>query len=158
MTRLPSALLLLLAATGPAFAADPVSDDGAQDQTLVIARSVMPRIAYRGLEPTQNPVRVESIVFPGRVFHSTLDGLLGTLVGEDVLGDTASPGLTGRPERDPRADGLAAGGARDLMPTGRGATPNGASASIGGAVLRATGGLADTITAATLRATPGGGP
>lgn len=155
MTRLRPVLLLLLAMTGPAVAGDPASANATQDSTLVIARSVMPRVAYRGLEPAQNPVRVASTVFPGRVFHATLDGMLGTLVGEDVLGDTASPGRAGLGLREPRADGVAAG-TRELLPSGS-ATPAGSTASVGATILRATAGIADTITAATLRTTPGGG-
>ncbi|HEY4581677.1 MAG TPA: hypothetical protein VIG88_02255, partial [Lysobacter sp.] len=86
----PALLIALLAlpAAGPALAGE-AGAPGMQDETMVVARSVMPRIAYRGLEPTANPVRVEATVFPGRVFEGVVDGLVDRLAGDDELGDRA---------------------------------------------------------------------
>lgn len=153
----PVHLSILLAFAGTAVASE-APGDGGRDETLVLARSVMPRIAYRGLEPTQNPVKVESTVFPGRVFGATLDGLLGTLVGEDALDERAPAGLAamrGSGDVAPRP-GFAPE-PRGALPAGGASAPLGAAGGIGGSVMRATSGIADTITAATLRAGSVGG-
>ncbi|HZX80846.1 MAG TPA: hypothetical protein VFE72_07845, partial [Lysobacter sp.] len=86
----PALLIALLAplASGTVLAGE-TATPGMQDEMLVVARSVMPRIAYRGLEPSANPVRVEATVFPGRVFQGVVDGMVQRLVGDEALGDRA---------------------------------------------------------------------
>ena len=65
------------------------------DPVLIVTRTVQPRIAYRGLPRDQNPVHTQATVFPAQVFHRTLDGVLGQLVGDDALNQTASAGVAG---------------------------------------------------------------
>lgn len=154
MTRHPVLPLFLILASAPVAADEP--DAQHADQTLVVARSVMPRVAYRGLEPRENPVRVEATTFPGGIFHRALDGLVGDLADDGALQDTAAPGgpaaihattspvagaLTGGP--------LPAGG-------GRAAAPAGMGARIGGSVGQATGAIGAAVTGALSRI--GGGP
>lgn len=150
--------ILMALAAAPAVAAPPAGD-GARDEELVVARSVMPRIAYHALEPTANPVRVQATVFPGRIFHGVIGGLVGSLASDHELGDrvplvvdlpagTLEPGLGGLMHHDgPRL------GAGSLQGSRSGA------ASIGGSVLRMTSGIGDRIGKAVSRSTTvGGGP
>ena len=147
-------LAALLAIAAPAAQAQ----EAAGDETLVVARDVMPRIAYHALEPTANPVRVQATVFPGRVFHGAMGGLVQQLVGDDELTDTAArldtgreagltPGMVVPLAHGPALQGGGAGSSRAI------------GGSIGGAVLRATSGLgtrmSQAITGATSR---GSGP
>lgn len=149
-------LPLLLTAAVPAWAQDAAST-GAEDHTLVAARSVMPRIAYRAHpDPKMNPVKVEATTFPGRIFHGAIGGLTGMLVDESILQGTSADGGPVSTVAAPNAlqnlpHGLGAGGTG-----GAGRTPVGMGASVGGAVSRATTGIADTITGVTSRL--GGGP
>jgi hypothetical protein len=146
-------MLSATVAAGSAVAGgkEPEARPATADQTLVLARDVMPRIAYRGLEPSQNPVKVEALMVPGRVFHGTLDGVLGTLVDEDVLGDTAPTGLADASTWPAAARlGMDPAEARGNAPMAAGAGPT-AGAGIGSAVMRATSGLSDAITRATAR-------
>jgi hypothetical protein len=149
--------VLLAVMAGPAVAADRAAppDDGMSDQTLVVARNVMPRIAYRGLEPSQNPARVTTTVFPGRVFQGRLDGLLGALVGEDALGETA-PIMPTAALRGPQPLAAEPMEPRGGTPLGGGASTANAGGGLGATVLAATSGIATTVTAAVLRT--GAGP
>ena len=158
MSRSPAVLLVALLASfaaDAAWAGEPGAPVAAQDEMLVVARSVMPRIAYRGLEPTANPVRVEATVFPGRVFHGVLDGMVQRLVGDDDLGDRA-PLLRQGPAAargigvDVPVAGLGLGGAG----AGPGASRGGGS--IGGMVTSATAGIGDRVNQAMQRATGAG--
>lgn len=142
---------------GPACAGDdlpsPTGMEAAQDQTMVVVRDVNPRIAYRGpADTTDNPARVTAIVFPGQVFGDALSGVLNTLVGEESLGDTAPTALDVRVVREPHVFGGTSVELRAGGPVGAGAAPVGMSGSVGGAVLGATAGIADTITGAVMRA------
>jgi hypothetical protein len=152
-TRSPLAAVALLAIAAPVVAAEP--EAGPADETMVVARTVMPRIAYRALEPTANPVRVEATTFPGRVFHGAIDGLVGQLVGDDQLGErAAAPIASGGRElpthHAPLMDGPG------LQGPGASTAPLGRGASIGGAVLRATSGIGSMVQDA-VRRTGGGG-
>jgi hypothetical protein len=149
--------LLLACLAGPAMAGDgvPPDDTGMTDQTLVVARNVMPRIAYRGLEPSQNPARVTTTVFPGRVFQGRLDGLLGALVGEDALGETA-PVMPTAALRGPQPIAGEPMEPRGGAPLGGGVSTAGAGGGLGATVMAATAGIANTVTAAVLRT--GAGP
>ncbi|MGY4514643.1 hypothetical protein [Lysobacter sp. HA18] len=171
-----TALLLTVTAAfvaGPACAGDPVvappdtlvppQMDAAVDQTMVIVRDVNPRIAYRGpADTTDNPARVTATVFPTRVFNRALDGMMVSLVGDASLGDTAPTAIGAQP--DPARFASDMPELRDGRPLGAGggSTPmgsSGAMGSIGGAVMSATFGIADTITTATMRASAiGAGP
>ncbi|GAB2511717.1 hypothetical protein [Lysobacter humi (ex Lee et al. 2017)] len=140
-TRPAHALTLLLLFTTPAVATEPM--DVARDEQLVVGRTVMPRIAYRALEPTANPVRVEATLFPGRVFHGVMDGIVGRLAADDELGERVSP----------NGAGAATFGRGGLVPLAHGpsASPTGgpgarsAGGAVGGAVLRVTAGLGDRM-------------
>lgn len=154
MPRFPlPVLIVLLTAVAPVRAQDA---DAHADETLVVARTVMPRIAYRALEPTANPIRVQATTFPGRVFHAAIDGLVGQLVAEHELDERASPAT---PDAESAIPGLARPMAEGpALRHGPGATaPLGAGASIGGAVLRATGGIGDLVQRSVGRATQAGG-
>jgi len=150
---LPTILLLALLASGAASAGE-TAPAGMADETMVVARSVMPRIAYRGLEPTANPVRVEATVFPGRVFNGVVGTLVERLAGDDELADRAPlqrPGVTAM-----RGTGV------DMLGTGVGLQGAGPSAStrtggsIGSMVSAATAGIGDRVTQAMQRATGAG--
>lgn len=151
---LPPLLLLCLAPTARAQA---VPADRNADQQLVIARSVNPRVAYRGLQADQNPVLVQAPVFPGRAFHGSVEGVLGQAVGDDVLGALGS--RTGAPLfgtadaiRLPMTSlaGRQAGSA--------GHAPLGAMAGATGGIGRIGAGLSGLVVQAVSRSTTGGGP
>lgn len=140
---------------------------GAQpgDPTVVITRTVHPRIATRAVPKDELPIHAQATTFPQSVFQSTLATSLMPLVGDEALGETGSAGVV--TDALGRAGlGTGATGLLGATPLGRGAgaggTPLGAGASIGGAVGRATGGLAPTITGAVQAAVgatrTGGGP
>jgi hypothetical protein len=144
------AIVVALLAPLPAVATPP---DEAADETWVAARDVMPRVAYRALEPHANPVRVEATVFPGRVFHGAIGDVVGRLAGDQELDESAAlvpsgqvpPAEPGAPRSMAPIAGL--GGAGSDM----GRRPGGAS--IGGAVLRATSGLGVRVGQAVQRVT-----
>lgn len=139
-----------------AMAASPPEQD-ARDQVLVVARDVMPRIAYRGLEPDQNPVRVQAVTFPGRIFHGAVDAMVADLVGESELQRTTTGGGLGMPapmtQLTPSVHPEGAAGMGSMTAA---QAPLGAGASPAGAIGRATAGIADAVLAATARI--GGGP
>lgn len=68
---------------------DPDAATADRDHRLVLARTVNPRTAYRGLPPTANPSAVEAITFPGRVFDTVMHGPGEATVGDDALARTA---------------------------------------------------------------------
>ncbi|MGN7917958.1 hypothetical protein [Lysobacter sp. 22409] len=124
-----------------------------EDPTVVIARTVHPRIAYRALPAQENPIRTVATTFPGQVFHGTLDRSLAPLIGDAELGQHGSSGLS------PSAATGALTGL--LVPTeslgagllGPSATaPMGPTASVGGAVTNATAGIADLVTGSVMQA------
>lgn len=150
----PTLFLLALSVSAPAAAMEPA--EGPVDETLVVARTVMPRIAYHALEPTANPVRVQATVFPGRIFHGMVDTLTGRLAGDDELSERAPLGPSGAPRGlEPGIAGSLSHGP-GLQHAGGGRSVGG---SIGGSVLRVTSGLGDRISQAVHGAAgPGTGP
>lgn len=156
-----AALAFACAAAVPgARAADPGADT-----TVVIARTVHPRIAYRALPAQDNPVRTEATTFPGQVFHATLDRSLAPLLDDAALGQHGSGGIGVGAATDAVTGLLVSGaglGAGNPLGGPAASAPLGASASVGGAVVGATAGLGDTITGAVMQAvmpaaTPGSG-
>lgn len=160
MSPIRSAIALAFAtsASGSAFAAPPAVA-AAQDELLVVARTVMPRVAYHALPATENPVRVQATVFPGRIFHGVVDGIVGRLAGDDELTERAPLVAEGPAAAfDPvRAGPFAHGPGAVTTPSGAGGRT--AGGAIGGAVLRATSGLGTRVGDAVQRAAnAGAGP
>lgn len=156
-----AALLGVLIVGAPAFAAPPPdgSSDRVADPQLVLARTVHPRIAYRGLERTENPVAVQATTFPARVFHDTVGVLVESVAGDAELGARGSHGLrraavaTGPvTSSTPPASEAGAG----LPGATRPAVPVGAGASAAGAVGGATRQLGGRVSSA-LSVLPAGG-
>lgn len=136
----------------------PTTGNDNPDPVLVVTRTVQPRIAYRGLPRSENPVHAQATVFPAQVFHRTLDGVLGELVGDDALTQTASAGVaaftTGPAVTEATGvlgTGAVLGNSPDGMPGGVAGAVGGIGGA-GGAIGRATGGLSGTITGALLPA------
>ncbi|ROU08689.1 hypothetical protein [Lysobacter enzymogenes] len=124
------------------------------DTTVVIARTVHPRIAYRALPAQDNPVRTEATTFPGQVFHATLSRSLAPL-DDAALGQHGSGGLGVAAAAEAASAMLvpaAATGAGASLAGPGASVPLGASASVGGAVVGATAGLGDTLTGAVMQA------
>lgn len=161
-------LVTLVGCAGIATAAEPAGAtpdrNGLQliDRTLVLARTVHPRIAYRGPAPAENPARVEVTVFPGGAMSGSLGGIGGQALGDGELAITAPM----EPIHRLVGPGGPLAGFGAAMSVGPGATgsstgaPVGAAASsVGGSVLKATSGLGTAITQAVMGATKvGGGP
>lgn len=127
------------------------SGAGAADPTMIVARTVQPRIAYRGIPTEDNPVRVRATMFPAQIFHGTLNGSLDRLLGDGELDQRGSSGLA----LNAAAQGLtspALGGNALLGPSASGGPPIGPSVSVGGAVGAATAGLDDLITHSVMQA------
>lgn len=135
----------------------------AQDPALVIARTVQPRIAYRGVPLEDNPVHSSATTFPARIFHGTLDRTITQLVDGD-LGQRGSAGVAAAASAMPALSSATTslGGSALLGPSASGGTSIGPAATVGGAVGGATAGLGGLITGnvmQTLDATrSGGGP
>lgn len=156
-------LAAVLGTVAPGVQAQQGSDgDQGPDHVLVVARTVQPRIAYRGIPLEDHPVQTQATVFPGGVFHRTLDASIERLAGDNELAQLASLGI----ERgvgpaltmgrlgvvDP---GLFVGGGAGA------ATPLRSGAGAGGAVSAATRGLGSMIQGSVLpviATNPGGGP
>ncbi|WP_408951760.1 hypothetical protein [Lysobacter sp. Hz 25] len=129
----------------------------AGDPTVVIARTVHPRIAYRALPAQENPIRTEATTFPGQVFHGTLDQSLAPLIGDAELGQHGSTGLSPAAATGALTgmlvptDSFGASGNNGLLGPSA-ATPVGPTASVGGAVTHATSGIADLVTGSVMQA------
>jgi hypothetical protein len=153
LAALAIAPIVVLARPAAAQDADPgAQGPGDADPVFVVSRTVHPRVAYKGLEPQQNPVHTQATMFPGRVFHDTLGAALGELA-DAALTEHASAGVA----TDAHASGLATSpaqdtwlGARGGLATGQpgqatGTAPVGAMGSAiggaGGAVRTATGAI-----------------
>ncbi|QQP94823.1 hypothetical protein [Lysobacter enzymogenes] len=145
-----AALAIAVAAAPGAHAAEP-----GPDPSVIVARTVYPRIAYRALPVQDNPVRTEATTFPGRVFHATLDRSLAPLLDDAALGQHGSGGI-GVAAAAGAVTGLlvpsAGVGAGNAFGGPAASAPLGASASVGGAVIGATAGLGDTISGAVMQA------
>ena len=177
------ALVLLAAApvraqdTGPASEGTSGGSDGAAsagtatDPTVVIARTVQPRVAYRGVPLEENPIHSEATTFPGLVFHGTMDSVLGELV-EGELGQHGSAGvMAGAAVESAVGRGLsgltggtllgAGAGAGSAPSLGPGASAGGAVGGVGTAVGNATSNIGSLVTNTVMQAvgnTQGGGP
>jgi len=156
-----------LAAGATVLAQEPPGSLG-EDPAVVVTRTVQPRIAYRGVPREQNPVHAQATVFPARVFHDSLGGVLGRLVGDEALGQTGSAGVTALADLpaltgtagalDPRAGLIHSSAAASA---GQVAALGAASGALGGAtgtIGRVTGGLGATITGAVTVVLPGLAP
>lgn len=152
-----AALLGALVVVAPAFATPPAggSTPPVEDPRIVLARTVHPRIAYRGLERTENPVAVQATTFPAGVFHDTLGVLVESVAGDAELGARGSHGLRSAavaPSAIPAAFEVGTGVPGATRPS----SPLGAGASAAGAVGGATRNLGARITGA-LSVLPAGG-
>jgi hypothetical protein len=149
-------LLLAIALTAAAMPAVAAERDA--DPTLVLTRTVQPRIAYRALPPDQNPVAASVSTFPARVFQASLETATSA-IGDQLLGDTfGQPDPAAGERHEPGALGLAL---PLMFGSGREATsraPIGPGASVRGVVSGATSGLAGLIGGAVGQAGTGGGP
>lgn len=132
--------------------------DEHRDTTVVVARTVHPRIAYRALPAQDNPIHTEATTFPGQVFHGTLDRSLSPLVDDAELGQHGSTGLSPMAATRQLSDLLVPADAIGGPPGQRSmlgassAPPMGPTASVGGAVTSATAGLGDLITGSVMQA------
>ena len=127
------------------------SGAGAADPNMIIARTVQPRIAYRGIPTGDNPVLVRATMFPAQIFHGTLNGTLDRLLGDGELDQHGSSGLALNAATQ-ALPGPTLGGNALLGPSATGGPPIGPSASVGGAVGAATAGLGDLITPSVMQA------
>lgn len=146
-TRACTALLGALLAPA-AFAQQAAQQE---DPGIVVARTVMPRIAYRGVPVEDNPIHTRATVFPARVFHDTLDNALGNALGDNELNAaTGSGGIVMNATRNMLVpDAQTGAGGMGLMGTGAaGSAPLGMGAGVGGSIRGATEGLGGTITGA----------
>lgn len=141
-----------VAVSGPA--------SGVPDPELVITRRVQPRIAYRGVPLEANPVASRAAVFPRRVFHASIDGVVDLLAGDDELGARSANGLQLQPIAVSIDAAVAPAHALTAGPrSGPAAMPLGEAARVGGAVGGTTAHLGSIISGALIPAiASGGGP
>lgn len=134
------------------------SNSAKGDHTLVLTRTVQPRVAYRALPAQENPSAASVSTFPSRVFHTTIDTATSQ-VGDQLLGDTfGDRGAEGAP-------GLGLGDTTQRLPQamgvgghGGGRPPIGPGATVRGAVSGVTSGLSGLIGGAVGQSNTGGGP
>jgi hypothetical protein len=81
-----TAALTLATAMAPVQAAEG-DPEIAPDPKLVIARTVEPRIAYRGVPREDNPIRSQATTFPSTVFHRAIGGIVDELADDSVLAE-----------------------------------------------------------------------
>ena len=121
------------AQTAPA-AANAEGSGSAKDPGMVIARTVNPRIAYRGIPTEENPIHSEATLFPARTFHSAIDGITGQLLGDDALGARGSAGVHAGAATEAAMRRVFAGESSPLGPgLGARAAGMGANGVVGGA-------------------------
>lgn len=148
-TGMRACLALLSALLVPAAFAQQAQPE--QDPGFVVARTVSPRIAYRGVPLEDNPIHTRATVFPARVFHDTLDNVLSDALGDSELGAaTGSGGIVLQATRGMLAPDAPIGSASLGMAgvSAAGNAPLGMGASVGGSIRGATEGLGGTITGA----------
>lgn len=151
---LPLAILAL-----PAAATSPAGDAPThEDQTLVVARTVEPRVAYRALEPKDNPVRVEATTFPGRTFHGAIDGLVGADGIQLAALDELAERVPVTAARGPGAMLLPATTPSAAVQPGMGPAASAGRGGAGGAVVRATSMIAPTVLQGVAKASGAIGP
>jgi hypothetical protein len=129
----------------PVQAQEAGEDD--KDPSIVVMRTVHPRIAYRGIPLEDHPIKAEATTFPGRVFEGVVNGVIASVVGDDALGERGAAG--------PAAGALVPLLERGTAPLGStlagragGNAPLGASASSAGAIGGATRDLGSHVTGA----------
>ncbi|MFZ5655801.1 MAG: hypothetical protein ACOY37_01845 [Pseudomonadota bacterium] len=149
---------LLLATVLCATALPIAAGEREAEPTLVLTRTVQPRIAYRALPPEQNPVAASVSTFPSRVFHAAVENATA-VIGDQLLGDTVGEReFEGGELHGPGAPGTALplmfGSGRE----GAARTPIGPGATVRGAVSGATSGLAGLVGGVVGQTGPGGGP
>lgn len=148
VARTASSLVLLCLAcspTSPVHANEAGASASASDPTLVVTRTVNPRIAYRGVPTEDNPVRAQATTFPAGVFRGAIDSMIGQLAGDGELGERGTAGAITDAMLPIMERGIGPMGAGPSG-SGRGVAPIGPGASASGAVGGATRGLASTIT------------
>lgn len=147
---LPSPAAVLAAAVvstfAPAVNAQQTSAPDGKDPGMVVARTVNPRIAYRGLPAAENPVHTRVTLFPLRAFGDVMEGTAGAALADEALGERGSAGLqVGAVVGSALTLGLEAHGLGAAAGSGAAAGPMGAGAtvgaSVGGAVRSGTAGL-----------------
>lgn len=158
--RLTLPALCCLACCLPSLSAR-AQEAGSEDPSIVVMRTVQPRIAYRGVPLGDHPIQAEATTFPARVFRGVVDGVIASVVGDEALGERGAAG--------PAVDALVPLLERSTSPLGStlagragGNTPLGASATTAGAIGGATRDLGSRITGALAPITDpgrqGGGP
>lgn len=161
-----AAIAAVLSALAPGLAAQETQGRAApaDDPGMVVARTINPRIAYRGIPTAENPVHTEATLFPARTFHAAMDGTVGELLGDEALGARGSAGLHAGAATEAAMRRVLTGDASPLGPAlGTGAAARGPGAAMGGAVGRAVGagtgfgGLVGALPGIT-PAQQGGGP
>lgn len=148
------AAALTLALPVQAAEADPQI---APDPKLVIARTVEPRIAYRGVPREDNPVRSQATTFPSSVFHGAIGGTVDELADDRVLAErgTAVGALDAIAPFLESSAPDAALGAHATVPLGP-ANPASLGGTMRGVAHTVTGALAPMLNAA--RSGAGSGP
>lgn len=154
----PLTAALTLATPVQAAQGDP---EIAPDPTLVIARTVEPRIAYRGVPREDNPIRSQATTFPSAVFHGAIGGIVDELAEDSALAERGAangallaiaPVLESNPS-DTALGTPPAGSA--IVPLGP-ADPTSLGGTMRGVANTVTGALAPMLNAA--RAGAGSGP
>lgn len=147
------ALAPQVAAQSGTVATSAAGTERTKDPGMVIARTVNPRIAYRGIPIEENPIHSEATLFPARTFHSAIDGITGQLLGDDALGARGSAGVHAGAATEAVIRRVLAGESGPLGPgLGARTAGMGANDALGGA--RAVGGAA--VSGAVGRAVGGG--
>ena len=131
----------VLAAQETPNASTPVEAAPVEDPGMVIARTINPRIAYRGIPTEENPIHTEATLFPARTFHAALDGTIGELLGDEALGARGSAGIHAGAAVQSAIGEIFPGESSTLGSNmGMGATSTGAGAAMGGMGVGAFGG------------------
>lgn len=137
--RLPLVTLLACALPFAAAAQTAASDD----PYIVIARTVEPRVAYRGFDDaTDNPIRAQAPLFPAAAFGRSIDGVIAEGVDDDVLRALGAGGVGA--SGGPRTFGVVPQ-ALGFGPAAQGSAPAGLSGA-GGAIGHATSGIGGIVT------------
>lgn len=160
---LPCAVAAVFAVAGQVHAQDAAPgatpiNDASEDPSVVIARTVHPRIAYRALPAQDNPVRTQATTFPAQIFHGTLERSLAPLIGDAELDQHGSAGLSPTTATQALtgllvpADAMGAANPNAMLGGSASAPPMGPTMSVGGAVKSATAGIGDLVTGSVMQA------
>jgi hypothetical protein len=120
----------------------------AKDPSITIARTVNPRIAYRGIPKEDMPIAAEATTFPQKAFQTQIDNV--TTVGDEALGMTQAggEGVQSVLASTLVSPNSALSQSLGTQGTGGGAIPRGLGATIGGSVGSATSNIGATVTGA----------